>query len=82
MILTWRDNAHNETHLRIERAVRSQGQFSYRVVAEVDAAQGAEPPSYTDVVATNGTYRYRVSAFNRDTGVVSGYSNEVQLRVN
>jgi PKD repeat protein len=72
--LNWNDNSNNETGFYIERALKSTGAFAR--VGQV----GANIRTYSETPARN-TYLYRVQAFNQTTGRVSGYSNQVQVRV-
>jgi hypothetical protein len=58
--LTWKDNANNETSLRIERSVNGGTWFLWIVL-------GANTTTWTDTqVVTDSTYAYRVSAANAE----------------
>ncbi|MEW6126010.1 MAG: glycoside hydrolase family 44 protein [Acidobacteriota bacterium] len=72
--LFWVDNANNETGFYIERALTATGAFAR--VGQV----GANATTYTEYPG-RGNYLYRVQAFNQTTGVTSGYSNQIQLKV-
>src|SRR5262249_21345332 len=74
--LHWTDNANNEEGFTIERAIKTKGTPVFSAVGQASA----NATSYTETVASN-TYLYRVRAFNLTTGKVSGYSNQVQVRV-
>lgn len=74
--LTWVDNSANETSFYIERGTKSKAGIVYARVAEV----GAGTTTFTQISA-NGTYYYRVQAYNSATGKVSGYTNAVSIRV-
>jgi hypothetical protein len=65
-VLTWTDNASNESGFQIERKPAASGSFAQ--IAQVPA----DTTSYTDVVAA-GNYTYRVRAFNGPA--LSEYSN-------
>jgi hypothetical protein len=68
IMLSWKDNANNETGFRIERRLAGG---SYSQIAAV----GANVTTYTDAgLAANSTYTYRVRAYN-STGN-SNYTNE------
>ena len=72
--LSWNHAGDNEDGFYIERAVKIRGQYSFKRVATV----GSSVTRYVNTVA-KGSYKYRVMAFN--TGAVSGYSNEVSVRI-
>jgi len=55
--LTWSDNSNNETGFRLDRA--SDG-LNYTLIATL----GANVTSYSDSLAADGTYTYRIRAFN------------------
>jgi FtsP/CotA-like multicopper oxidase with cupredoxin domain/fibronectin type 3 domain-containing protein len=75
-VLTFRDNATNETGFLLERAVNGG---SFALVATLPARNRTGNVTYTDTVAAGSTYAYRVRAVN---GVVpSAYSNTVTLGV-
>ena len=72
IVLTFRDNATNETGFLLERAV-NDGFFVS--LATLPARNRTGSVTYTDTVAAGNTYAYRVSAVN---GMVpSAYSNTV-----
>jgi outer membrane protein assembly factor BamB len=72
--LAWRDNATNESGVRIERCT-GRDCTSFSVIGQV----GANATSYTDsTVAPNSRYRYRVQAWNAAGS--SGYSNVAAVR--
>jgi FtsP/CotA-like multicopper oxidase with cupredoxin domain len=76
IVLTFRDNATNETGFLLERAVNG-GVFAS--LATLPAKNRLGNVSYTDTVTAGNTYAYRVRAVN---GVVpSAYSNTVTLAV-
>ena len=75
--LSWSDNSDNETGFSIERATVAPRALGYTEVGKVPA----NVTGFADSVG-RGTYKYRVRAYNASTGVVSGYSNEVQVTVN
>ncbi len=71
VLLTWRDNANNETGFVIERAVNG-GAFAALIT--IGPRNGTGNVSYTDVAVVAGnTYSYQVAAAN--AGGLSGYSN-------
>ena len=70
--LAWNDNSNNETGFAIERA-NKRGAKKYAVVAVV----GANSKTYTYNVLDNGSYLYRVRAFNATS--TSAYSNTVTV---
>ena len=72
--LTWVDNSANESGFYIERA--PAGTTNFARVGTV----GASVKTFTNTIS-RGNYHYRVQAFNSTTGVVSGYSNTVTVRV-
>ena len=74
--LNWLDNSTNEEGFSIERGVKAKGVVTYTQVATVLA----DTSTYTETVA-NGTYYYRVRAFNNTTARISNYSNSVQVQV-
>ncbi|MHC4914793.1 MAG: PKD domain-containing protein [Planctomycetota bacterium] len=74
--LIWTDNSGNETGFHVERGVKRKGRVTWTRAATV----GANVTGFSETVA-NGTYRYRVQAFNSTTGQTSDYSNEVQAQV-
>jgi hypothetical protein len=71
--LQWADNSGNETGFFIERMAPKQ---SWTRIATL----GANTTTFFDAVG-RGTYEYRVQAVNATAGVLSGYSNRVQVRV-
>jgi outer membrane protein assembly factor BamB len=72
--LAWRDNATNESGIRIERCT-GRDCTNFSVIGQV----GANTTRYTDAaVAPNGRYRYRVQAWNAAGS--SGYSNVAAAR--
>jgi PKD repeat protein len=73
--LKWADKSSNEEGFYIERAISSKTP-SYTKVGEV----GANTVQFVQTVPSS-TYLYRVQAFNKTTGKVSGYSNTVTARV-
>ena len=74
--LTWEDNAVNEEGFSIEQGQKEKGSVVYTEIGVV----GANIPVYSAPVSS-GTTWYRVRAFNQTTGTVSGYSNEVSVKV-
>ncbi|MCI5158506.1 MAG: PKD domain-containing protein, partial [Candidatus Electrothrix sp. AUS1_2] len=74
--LTWTDNAGNEEGVRIERAEKIRGTYTYSYIGQV----GADATSFADSPGV-GTFQYRVQAFNDTTETVSGYSNAVLARI-
>jgi FtsP/CotA-like multicopper oxidase with cupredoxin domain len=73
VLLTWTDNANNETGFIIERAI---GAGPFTTLITVAASNGNV--SYTDTTVTAGsTYSYRVAALN--SAGVSGYSNTASV---
>jgi hypothetical protein len=72
IVLSWWDNANNETGFVIER---SSGGGSFSVIATV----GANVTTYTDGTGQTGNQKYRVRAFN--TAGYSAYSNQINLKV-
>jgi C1A family cysteine protease/PKD repeat protein len=74
--LRWTDKSGNETGFYVERGLKNKNTIAYTRVATV----GANSTVFTESVAAN-TYYYRVQAFSSVTGKVSGYSNEVSVRV-
>ncbi|MDI9643632.1 MAG: PKD domain-containing protein [Candidatus Verstraetearchaeota archaeon] len=75
--LVWKDNSNNEDGFYIERGTKVKNAYVYQRIATV----GANTTSYVDTTAGQGTYQYRVQAFNKSLGVVSEYSNSVTIRV-
>jgi len=69
---TWTDKSNNETGFSIERALQSANP-SYSVVGAV----GANVKTYQNTAPANGTYLYRVRAYNAQT--TSAYSNVVTV---
>jgi hypothetical protein len=80
IVLTWTDNANNETGFVIQRAANG-GAFAQ--IATVPAFSGTgTPPAFIDTVqavATNTTYTYRVAATN--AGGTSAFSNTASATV-
>ena len=72
--LSWSHAGVNEDGFYIERAAKIRGQYNFKRVATV----GPNVTGYADTVA-KGSYQYRVTAFQ--AGTVSGYSNEVEVRI-
>src|SRR5579862_189852 len=72
--LHWTDQSSNETGFYIERAPIHTAKFAR--VGQV----GANVTTFSQTVAA-GMSIYRVQAFNRATGQVSPYSNQVDVRV-
>ncbi|MBI4213710.1 MAG: hypothetical protein HY534_05305 [Chloroflexi bacterium] len=72
--LSWTSNSTTETGLSVERCSGS-GCSSFAQVATVSAGV----TTYSDAIPGEGTYRYRVAAFNSGNGVTSDYSNEVAV---
>ncbi len=75
--LIWTDNSSNEEGFYVERGSKIKGKVQFVRLGEV----GPDATSYSEDVSEDGTYRYRVQAFNLTTGQVSNYSNEVQVKV-
>lgn len=75
--LRWTDNSGNETGFQIDRGVKAKNKVTW---TNNVAAVGANVTSFSQTVS-NGTYLYRVRAFNSSTGKVSANSNEVQVKV-
>jgi FtsP/CotA-like multicopper oxidase with cupredoxin domain len=64
VMLTWRDNAINETGFRLERCTGA-GCIGFALIATVPARNNTGSVTYVDTtVAFGNTYRYRVLAFN------------------
>ena len=79
VLLTWRDNAANETGFVIERQV---GGGAFSVLANVGPRTGTGnvTVTYTDTTVTPGnTYGYRVAAVN--AGGMSNYSNTATVNL-
>jgi hypothetical protein len=76
--LAWSDNSLNETEFVVERALKPSGKDTY--VYSVCGRTPANVTSFRESVGA-GTYYYRVTAVNSVTGVASGYSNTVSIRV-
>jgi FtsP/CotA-like multicopper oxidase with cupredoxin domain len=73
VLLTWTDNASNETGFVIERAL---GAGAFSTLVTVGPRTGTGSIGYTDTTVTAGsTYAYRVAALN--SAGRSSYSNEV-----
>jgi len=71
VLLTWTDNANNETQFAVERKV---GTGSFSTLVSVGPKAGTGSVSYTDTaVAAGATYTYRVAAVN--SAGLSAYSN-------
>lgn len=69
--LTWTDNSDDELGFMIERRVQGNADF-------VQIAQtGADTTSFSDSVASNTTYEYRIRAFNETS--YSGYANSAAI---
>jgi PKD repeat protein len=75
MSLRWTDNSNNEQGFYVERAPSSTGVFT-RI-----AQTAANATTYSGSGVPSGTYLFRVQAFNLSTGKVSGYSNQVSVKV-
>ncbi|MCK6471621.1 MAG: hypothetical protein L6R28_07735 [Planctomycetes bacterium] len=75
--LRWTDNSSNETGFQIDRGVKVKNKVTW---SSNVATVGANATSFSQTVS-NGTYVYRVRAFNSTTGKVSPNSNEVQVKV-
>ncbi len=60
LTLTWKDNSSDETGFRIERRLQAEDDTKYVEVGRVDANMG----TFTDNTPNEGTYCYRVIAFN------------------
>ena len=76
-ILRWTDTAGNESGFYVERAPQTgKDKGNYARVATVPANVIA----YAETVS-NGSYYYRVQAFNSSTGKVSVYSNVATVTV-
>ena len=77
VVLTWSDNATNETGFAIERAV---GAGAFSLLATVGPRNNTGNVTYTDATVTAGnTYTYRVKAVNG--GGSSAYSNTASVSV-
>lgn len=75
VLLTWRDNASNESGFVIERSV-NDGTFAALIT--VGARTGTGNVSYTDTtVAAGNNYSYRVAAVN--AGGLSAYTNTASV---
>jgi PKD repeat protein len=72
--LRWTDNSSNESGFYIER--QPKGSSTWARVGQV----GANVTTFVNTTSA-GNYNFRVQAFNSTTGVVSNYSNVVQVRV-
>jgi Matrixin len=69
ILLSWRDNAGNESGFRVERSANG-GTFAQ--IAQL----GVNSQAYTDGGLTSGTtYSYRVAAFNADGSAYSGVAS-------
>ena len=75
--LSWVDTSNSEESFEIERATKVKGKYRF---ARIDTA-AANATGYQDDVGSPGTYKYRVRAVAPSQGLSSGYSNEVQARV-
>jgi YVTN family beta-propeller protein len=69
--LTWTDNSDDELGFMIERRV--QGDTDYVQIAQT----GANATSFSDSVASNTTYEYRIRAFNETS--YSGYVDSAAI---
>jgi hypothetical protein len=78
VLLRWRDNSTGEDGFHVERAPKPRKGSLPQYVRVGQAPAGAIRWSET---VTSGTYLYRVQAFSLSRGVLSPYSNEVQVRV-
>ena len=77
VLLTWRDNADNETEFAIERQIRA-GAFSTLIMVGPRNATGNV--SYTDTtVSPANAYTYRIAAVN--AAGLSDYSNMASVTV-
>jgi FtsP/CotA-like multicopper oxidase with cupredoxin domain len=77
VLLSWSDNANNETGFVIERAV---GAGAFTPLVTVGARNGTGSVSYTDTTVTAGTsYTYRVAAVN--SAGLSGYTSSDEVTV-
>jgi hypothetical protein len=73
--LRWKDNASNETGFYVERRVSGKKTTFARV-----GTVGVNVSAFSETLA-RGTCEYRVQAFDATSGMTSGYSNVVQVRV-
>ncbi len=74
--LTWRDNSNNEEGFYIERGTKVKRNFIYEQVAQV----GSNNTTYSETV-DNGSYYYRLKAYNAFTQRESDYSNAIRVSV-
>jgi FtsP/CotA-like multicopper oxidase with cupredoxin domain len=75
VLLTWTDNANNETSFVIERAI---GAGAFSTLITVGPRTGTGSVSYTDTTVLAGnTYAYRVAAVN--SAGLSAYSNTASV---
>ena len=61
---------------KVERALKIKGTLTFSRVGEV----GTGVTTFSERVSS-GTYAYRVQAFSQDRASVSGYSNQIEVRV-
>ena len=75
--LSWVDTSNSEESFEIERATKVKGKYRF---AQIGTA-AANATGFQDDVGSPGTYKYQVRAVAPSQGLSSGYSNEVQARV-
>ncbi|MDM5271040.1 S8 family serine peptidase [Sulfurovum sp. zt1-1] len=73
--LSWVDNSENEDGFMIERAKRVKGKYLFTPLSET----ASNINTFTDTIGEQGTYQYRVKAFNEIES--SAYSNVVTVTV-
>lgn len=74
--LNWLDNSSNEEGFYIERGTKKKGVINYSRINQT----AANANSFSETVS-NGTYYYRLQAFNLTIGMESDYSNEIQVKI-
>jgi predicted phage tail protein len=75
VLLSWRDNASNETGFVIERSI---GGGAFTTLLTVGARTGTGTVSYTDTTVVQGnSYSYRIAAVN--AAGMSGYTNTASV---
>jgi FtsP/CotA-like multicopper oxidase with cupredoxin domain len=75
-LLTWTDNATNETGFTVERSTDG---INFTVIANPGLSNNTGSVSFTDTTVTAGTYTYRVKAINGTLS--SSYSNLASVTI-
>ncbi|NHC41191.1 multicopper oxidase domain-containing protein [Bacillus sp. MM2020_1] len=75
-VVTWTDNAVNETSFALERSTDG---VNFTVLATPNSANDTGTVSYTDTTVKPGTYTYRVKALNGS--LESSYSNLANVTI-